>query len=81
LNAGSFYPKSGSVTNCGKGAGKGFSVNIPWDVGYSENAVTAGTDEYIYAFERVALPIIKEFSPEFIIISAGFDSAEGDPLG
>jgi len=56
-------------------------VNIPWDVGYSENAITAGTDEYIYAFERIALPIIKEFSPEFIIISAGFDSAEGDPLG
>jgi len=56
-------------------------VNIPWDISDSKNAITVGTDEYIYAFERVALPIITEFSPEFIIISAGFDAAEGDPLG
>lgn len=56
-------------------------MNIPWDIGYSEEALKAGTDEYIYAFERIVRPIVEEFDPEFVFISAGFDSAEGDPLG
>lgn len=38
-------------------------------------------DEYIYAFERMAKPIIKEFKPHMIFISAGFDCHQGDPLG
>ena len=40
-----------------------------------------GDSEYIYACEQVFFPLIKEFSPELLIISAGFDSALGDPLG
>ena len=42
---------------------------------------TAGTPEYIYAFNRLLEPIMKEFKPEVIVVSSGFDSAEGDPLG
>lgn len=37
--------------------------------------------EYVYAFERLIFPILKEFDPELMIISAGFDSAKNDPLG
>lgn len=37
--------------------------------------------EYIYAFERLIYPVLKEFDPELLIVSAGFDSAKGDPLG
>ena len=37
--------------------------------------------EYVYAFERIIFPVLKEFDPELMIISAGFDSAKGDPLG
>lgn len=40
-----------------------------------------GDEDYIYACETIFFPIIKEFSPDLIIISAGFDSALGDPLG
>lgn len=32
-------------------------------------------------YERLLEPVIKEFKPEFVLISAGFDSARGDPLG
>lgn len=35
----------------------------------------------MYAFERLIYPVLQEFNPELMIISAGFDSAEGDPLG
>jgi len=37
--------------------------------------------DYIYVCEQFFFPIIREFKPDLIIISAGFDSAKGDPLG
>jgi histone deacetylase 6 len=40
-----------------------------------------GDEDFIYACEKVFFPIIKEFAPDLMIISAGFDSALGDPLG
>lgn len=40
-----------------------------------------GLQEYIYAYDRVLGPIIQEFKPELVLISAGYDSAKGDPLG
>lgn len=40
-----------------------------------------GDNDFIYACENIFFPIIKEFSPDLMIISAGFDSALGDPLG
>ena len=40
-----------------------------------------GDKDYIYAFESLFIPIIKEFKPDLIIISAGLVSALGDPLG
>lgn len=40
-----------------------------------------GNSEYVYAYTRLLEPIIKKFAPELIFISAGFDSARGDPLG
>ena len=40
-----------------------------------------GDEDYIYVCETLFFPIIREFAPDFIIISAGFDSALGDPLG
>lgn len=82
---GKFYPgQSGSVKNVGINAGKGFNLNFPWNVEFSEQSketLTAGDQEYIYNFELISVPIIKEFQPEFIIISCGFDSALNDPLG
>jgi histone deacetylase 6 len=45
----------------------------------NENEI--GDMDYIYVCEQFFFPIIREFKPDLIIISAGFDSAKGDPLG
>ena len=82
FDGGKFYPgPSGSVHNIGKGKGAGFNLNIPWESDGDELQPLAGNPEYIYAFERIAYPIIKSFAPELIFVSAGFDSGRGDPLG
>ncbi|KAJ4347879.1 Histone deacetylase hda1 [Didymosphaeria variabile] len=65
----------GDLTYCGEGPGLGRNVNIPWEEHYMGDA------EYIYAFQQVVIPIVSEFDPDLVIISAGFDAAEGDALG
>lgn len=40
-----------------------------------------GDADYIYAMSRVIIPIAVEFDPDLVIISSGFDAAEGDPIG
>ncbi|KAF2129034.1 hypothetical protein P153DRAFT_357507 [Dothidotthia symphoricarpi CBS 119687] len=74
---GRFYPglEDGDLNFSGEGPGEGKNVNIPWsDTGM-------GDAEYIYAFQQVVMPIASEFDPDLVIISAGFDAAEGDTLG
>jgi acetoin utilization deacetylase AcuC-like enzyme len=68
-----FYPGTGAVNEIGEGEGRGFTVNVP---------LSAHGDDAIYrgAFERVILPILDEFAPELLLISAGFDPASRDPL-
>ena len=72
-----FYPSlpDGNYDYCGEGPGKGKNVNIPW----ADHGM--GDSEYIYAFQEVIMPIATEFDPDLVIISAGFDAAEGDMLG
>lgn len=53
----------------------GFTVNVPWPAG------NMGDADYLAAFHHIILPIISEFCPDIIIVSAGFDAAKGDPLG
>jgi histone deacetylase 6 len=74
---GSFYPHgdAGDHLHCGEGAGLGFNVNIPWP----SHGMKDG--DYLYAFQRVIMPIAQEFDPDLVIVSAGFDAAEGDILG
>ena len=64
-----YYPGTGSEQEKGK-----FNniLNIPLPAGTS-------SEEYLNAFERV-LKKLKEFKPEFILISAGFDAHKNDPL-
>lgn len=74
---GTFYPNlpDGNLDYCGEGPGEGKNVNVPWaDAGM-------GDAEYLYAFQEVVMPIATEFDPDLVIISAGFDAAEGDLLG
>ncbi|KAK0485910.1 histone deacetylase complex protein [Armillaria novae-zelandiae] len=74
---GRFYPCGtfGGMQSCGEGPGLGFSVNIPWPEKGMKDA------DYIHAFQKIVMPIAMEFAPQLVIISAGFDAAEGDELG
>jgi len=69
-----FYPGTGGVGEIGEGEGRGFTVNVPWPGG-------RGDDDYLAAFRRVLLPIVRAFEPDLVLVSCGFDAAEGDPLG
>lgn len=67
------YPGTGFEWEAGTGAGAGTTLNCPMMPG--------STDEHYYrAFDRLILPKISEFRPEFILISAGFDAHTDDPL-
>ncbi|XP_028126327.1 histone deacetylase 5 isoform X1 [Camellia sinensis] len=74
---GSFYPASddGSHIMVGEGPGAGYNINVPWENG------RCGDADYLAVWDHVLIPIAKEFRPDIIIISAGFDAAIGDPLG
>eukprot|EP01120_Amphizonella_sp_Union-15-10_P004073 TRINITY_DN1458_c0_g1_i2.p1 TRINITY_DN1458_c0_g1~~TRINITY_DN1458_c0_g1_i2.p1 ORF type:complete len:302 (+),score=63.60 TRINITY_DN1458_c0_g1_i2:510-1415(+) len=74
-DGGTFYPKLGAAEEIGVGKGKGFTVNMPWSF------VACGDAEYVSAFERILLPIAREFKPDIVFISSGFDCAKGDPIG
>jgi histone deacetylase 6 len=80
---GHFYPgkppnpmtPDGGIEHCGANKGLGKNVNIGWhDQGM-------GDGEYMAAFQRIVMPIGREFNPDLVVISAGFDAADGDELG
>lgn len=73
---GNFFPGSGSPAEVGSGAGEGFNVNVAWTGGLDP---PMGDAEYLAAFRTVVLPIAQEFSPDVVLVSAGFDAAEGNP--
>jgi len=68
-----FYPGTGSVAETGRGEGVGSTVNVPLSAG-------AGDAAYIAAFDRIVGPVLAEFDPDFVFVSAGFDAHERDPL-
>ncbi|XP_003382755.1 PREDICTED: histone deacetylase 6-like [Amphimedon queenslandica] len=74
---GGFYPggDEGDYDKVGKGKGSGYNVNIPW------NLARMGDAEYMSAFYQIIMPIAFEYQPELVIVSSGFDSGEGDPIG
>ncbi len=67
------YPGTGKATDRGKGAGLGFTLNCPFAAG--------ARAEILDAFKTKLVPAARDFKPDLILISAGFDSREGDPLG
>jgi acetoin utilization deacetylase AcuC-like enzyme len=69
-----YYPGTGAYTETGIGRGKGATLNCPMSAGVSD-------DDYEVAFREKILPKIESFKPEFVIISAGFDAHQDDPLG
>jgi len=67
------YPGSGSISEVGNGDGKGYTVNVPLPAGCTDS-------DYRHAFEQILIPIAEEFNPDIILVSAGQDAAERDPL-
>ncbi|MEW6360311.1 MAG: histone deacetylase [Planctomycetota bacterium] len=69
-----FYPGTGAATEAGEGEGKGATINKPVPYGISRA-------EYIAIFKDVLTGPVKDFRPEAILISAGFDAHVDDPIG
>ncbi len=67
------YPGTGLEEEIGSGTGAGFTLNIPLQAGSND-------DDYLQVFENRIVPAVKEFQPDFILISAGFDAHISDPL-
>ncbi|XP_065013120.1 histone deacetylase 5-like isoform X2 [Musa acuminata AAA Group] len=74
---GCFYPSGDDGAYCmiGEGPGAGYNINIPWEHGQCSDA------DYIAVWDHVLIPIAKEYNPDIILVSAGFDAAIDDPLG
>lgn len=69
----SLYPGTGFIWETGTGPGKGATMNLPVEPG-------AGDHVYRALMNLRVTPALKKFSPEFVILSSGFDAARDDPL-
>jgi acetoin utilization deacetylase AcuC-like enzyme len=69
-----FYPGTGGIDEVGGPKARGYTVNVPLSGGY-------GDEDFAQIFERTLLPIGRQFHPEMILVSAGFDTHYQDPLG
>ena len=67
------YPGSGFVHERGTGSGESYTLNVPLDP-YADD------DRYRHVVQEQVLPRLREFKPEFLLVSAGFDGLEADPL-
>jgi len=68
-----FYPGTGAASETGSGEGTGFTVNVPIEAGATDG-------DYVRVFELGVLPVLEEFNPDLLLVSAGFDAHEQDPL-
>ena len=69
-----FYPGTGAASEQGRGPGLGFTLNIPLDAGAMDAEIERKYQQQVY-------PKLREFKPDLLMISAGFDAHELDPLG
>ena len=69
-----YYPGTGAADEVGRDAGTGRTLNLPFPAGF-------GDAEYARAFAEVVAPVVRQFAPEFVLVSAGFDCDHRDPLG
>ena len=69
-----FYPGTGALADVGSGEGEGFSINLP---------VPAGSDEgtWLSLVEHLVVPAGRQFRPDLVLVSAGYDAHRDDPVG
>jgi acetoin utilization deacetylase AcuC-like enzyme len=68
-----YYPGTGAADEVGLGSGEGFTVNLPIESGATDG-------DYRVVFDEVILPVLRLFKPDLVLVSAGFDAHERDPL-
>jgi acetoin utilization deacetylase AcuC-like enzyme len=68
-----FYPGTGAANDAGRGKGAGFTLNVPLEAGSTDG-------DYDEVFKQLVIPAIDQFRPELLLISAGYDAHERDPL-
>ncbi len=68
------YPGTGDIIEVGESIGEGYTINAPLSYGNGVKSATKILDE-------IFLPVAKQFKPDLIIFSAGYDSHHQDPLG
>ncbi len=69
-----FYPGTGSLNEKGTSDGEGFTLNVPMPARMND-------EDYITVFNRLLIPVIEQYKPDILLVSAGFDSYFLDPLG
>ncbi|MDP8972366.1 MAG: histone deacetylase [Actinomycetota bacterium] len=69
-----FYPGTGDAHEVGEGRGRGFTANVPLPG-------RSGEDVYAEAFSGFFVPILREYRPELLLVSAGYDAHSADLLG
>jgi acetoin utilization deacetylase AcuC-like enzyme len=67
------YPGTGAAGDTGGGAGEGFTLNLPVPPG-------SGSDEFVAQTRDVVIPRAREFDPQVLFLSAGYDAHRDDPL-
>ncbi len=73
LHESPLYPGTGGIGERGRGAGEGYTINLPMPAGSGPNAYGA-------AFREVVLPVLEAFQAQILLVSAGFDAHQRDPL-
>jgi acetoin utilization deacetylase AcuC-like enzyme len=68
------YPGTGPSSDVGSGDGEGFTVNLPVPPGSDDGTFRSLVDE-------VTVPLLEAFSPQLVLVSAGYDAHVEDPLG
>jgi acetoin utilization deacetylase AcuC-like enzyme len=68
-----FYPGTGALEERGGGEGSGYTLNIPLPAG-------ADDDIYLAVFEDLVAPALRDYQPQLLLISAGYDAHYDDPL-
>ena len=67
------YPGTGPAEYEGEGEGKGYTINLPVPAG-------SGPDEFLALVQQVVVPVAREYRPDLIVVSAGYDAHRDDPL-
>jgi acetoin utilization deacetylase AcuC-like enzyme len=73
LHQSPLYPGTGPLSDVGAGEGEGFSLNLPLPPG-------SGEEEWLSLVQHVVMPAAREFEPQLVLVSAGFDAHRADPL-